>query len=1629
MPQKASWKYFKGSAEPSATVGAWRLNGFSETGWLVANAPFYYGETFASGTIISGMQNTFSTLYFRKTVNVADPSALDRVVLRVLIDDGYIVWINGKEAVRYNVSVQEPTHTDFAAAVIEQTWTTNTVVASDFLVAGTNTVAVQVLNANLTSSDIVFDLQLDSSSDKVAPTVASVSPAPGQLSQLTSITVNFSEAVQGVSAADFLLNGTAATSVSGSGATYTFAFAQPPFGTVNVSWEPGHQIGDLAVPPNAFDSTAASAQWSYNLRDVTAPTVASLNPPNGARVKALSQVDVRFSETVVGVDAADLLINGAPAMNVVANGTLYSFQFPAQGPGAVAVTWAAGHGIADVAVPANAFVAQNYSYTVDPNYTPPTVIISEFLAAAQAATGLKDEDGELQDWIEVYNATASPVNLENWSLTDDPENPDLWLFPNVTLAAGGRTVVFASAKDRRPTTGNLHTNFKLNNAGEFLGLFNPESPRRAMTALNFPEQRNDYSYGLDGAGQWKYFATPTPGLANGTTSIAGVIPKLKPSVKRGTFETAFTLAITNEVPDVTIRYTLDGSEPTASAPNVYVGPLTISKTTVLRAAGFKANYLPSETMTESYIFLDQVITQSNNPEGFPVGATLWGGYPTDYEMDPEITTAPEYRDLIKPALQALPIISLTISPYDMWDSANGIYTHPLSRGPAWERPCSMEFMTQDGKGFQIEAGLQIQGNAAREPVKNPKHPMRVSFKGDYGPSKLNFQMFPDSPLAEFDTLVLRADFNNGWLHWDEAQRVRGQRIRDSWMKDSMRAMGDLASHNRYTHLFINGVYWGIYDPSERPDAAFAAGYLGGSKSDWDVVNEGAAVDGTMTAYNAMVAIASPADITQYNLMKTYLDVRQYIDYMLLHFYVGHEDWGLNKNWYTMRPKDGSAGFKYVPWDGENILGVDTFNRVSNTDVPSGLHTKLLASAEYKLEFADRVQKHFFNGGALTPAQSIARWQNRSREVLLPIIAESARWGDYRRDVQQYQVGPYELYTRNVQWAAEQARLTNTYFPNRTATVLSQLRAAGLYPSVNAPVFNQNGGQINTNFQLTISGTSTIYYTTNGVDPRVYGAGTVAADAKAYGGPVTLARSAVVKARTLSGTTWSALSEAAFSTESPRVPLRFTEIMYNPDPPGDAYEYLEMQNVGALPLDVSGWYITGVDYIFPPQTVLAPGQIVLLGSSQNAASFNARYPGVTPFGYFGGQLVNSGERIAIVRPDVRTVTSVPYDDEAGWPVAADGAGYSLEVIDPLADPMDPANWRASAALKGTPGAVNPVSPRFGLAAISEIYSTSSDQSDFIEIRSMTTNDVNIGGWTVWKVGNPSKFVFPLDTLLPAQSRVVVQCDKLTNAPGFHAAFALDRDGDTIVLFDGRGGRVDARTVGPQADGYSSGLVNLQWSLCQPTPGGENVAVTHFAQASALVVNEWMSNPVSGEDDWFEIHNSDANLPVDLHGLFMGVTNQMCEILLPTFIAPGGFAKFKANERSGGVDFKLPAEGETIKIYSAGGAVIQQVTYAAQTEGVSSGRYPDGTANIIDFPFSTPGEENTLSFPITFTVSGNVLRLSWPSVAGTSFEIQSASELVSSASWQPTGQVTAGATAPIFDITIDSSNRYFRVVRLP
>ncbi len=513
---------------------------------------------------------------------------------------------------------------------------------------------------------------------------------------------------------------------------------------------------------------------------------------------------------------------------------------------------------------------------------------------------------------------------------------------------------------------------------------------------------------------------------------------ITPSISHGYFEAPFSLKLASPLADASLRYTVNGSEPTVTNGFDYQDFLTISNTTPFRVAAFKNGVRVSSVLTCSYIFLEQVIHQGPNPLGFPAGSSAWKGQPSSYEMNPRVVDDPLYRDRMKDSLRSLPTLSIVFRQSDLFGSKNGIYLNSLQRGEAWERPCSLEFIPADGSpGFQIDCGIRIQGNYNRIPVKSPKHSFRVLFKEKYGASKLRYPMFPDSTVEKFDTLVLRADYNNSWIHWESSGRTRAQRIRDAWMKDSQRAMGWVAGHNRYLHLYLNGLYWGVYDAAERPDASFAASYFGGNRRDFDVVNENQIKDGTIDRFASLQSIRGVSQNSGYKKLNQQLDVVQYIDYLLLNYYGGNHDWGENKNWYAIGRREPPGLFQYFEWDGEYVLqrlDDDTVN--SPHEVPFRLAENLRENAEFRLAFAARVRKHFFDGGALTPAAAAARWMKRAAEVDRAIIAESARWGGFRRD---------PPYTRDREWLDEQHRLLESYFPRRTAAVLEQLRAAGLYP--------------------------------------------------------------------------------------------------------------------------------------------------------------------------------------------------------------------------------------------------------------------------------------------------------------------------------------------------------------------------------------------------------------------------------------------------------------------------------------------------------------------------------------------------------------------------------------------------------
>lgn len=1514
------WRLFRGSTEPSPNnFAAWRDAGFSDTTWSESPAPFWYGEAArfgGTGTELPEMQNTFSTLYLRRRFTVTNPAAFESLDFAVMVDDGYLAWLNGTLIASQLPPAASPTFDALAGGNAEepvafQHRTIND--AASRLVTGDNVLAVQVFNTSLGSSDIVFDAELSAVPFPTgSPTLVSVLPPPGPLTTLTEITVTFSEPVRGVRAEDFLVNGSSATAVQGSGTSYTFTFPQPPFGAIGVSWTTFNTIEDFESPPRRFELADPASTWGYELIDPEGPSVAAVQPPSGSTLRGLTQVEVSFDKAVNGVDASDLLLQGHPATNVtgVAAGP-YLFEFAAAPSGPVTLSWAANHGIVSDNFEPHPLRAETWSYTVDPTLRQPVLVLTEFMA--ENLTSYRDEDRDPEDWIEIHNPTTTAVNLEGWSLSNDSGDPGRWVFPRRTIPAGGYLVVFASGKDRRPTGANdrLHTQFKLNPTGGYLALCGPDLPRVVVSEVSYPEQGADYAYGRENnTGGWRYFKGGSPGVANGTSAIVGTVEPVHFSVTRGFFNSPFTLALACPTPGATIRFTTNGSPPTELEGFLYTNGVAITANRVIRAAAFKSNALPSVIGTHTYLL------------GLPASRLR------------------------------LPALSLVTATNNLYGRTGIMEVNPRNttkRGAAWERPVSVEYVrAEDNAGFQVDAGLRLQGgdyirgqyNYRSSQLPFSKYSYRLYFRGEYGRGRLEYPLFPETTQRSFDTIVLRAGMNDPTNPF----------VVDEFVRTLERDCGQPAAVGTFVHLFLNGVYKGYYNPCERIDVDFLRAYHGGGEK-WDLMAQfGEVREGDVTAWNALRSAVSNKDLNiraNYQDVVARLDLTNFVDYLCPLIYADNDDWPHN-NWRAARERAPGGRYRFYDWDSEWAFGSqghtptwDTIrNQLSSTSPPWGgaeiqrLFLGLKKSAEFRLFFADRVHRHFFNGGALVDDRLRLRWAsvtNRMRGVI-------------------------SGFNNNV---------GATWIPQRRRNVLAHLERAGLLASSNAPVITPFGGNVTVGTRVAFSNlTGTIYFTTNGSDPRVAFTGEVAPEAVAYTAPLTLASALTIRARSLQDTNWSAVTETSFQVSQPTLPLRFTEVMYNPRD-GEAYEFLELANQGPLPVDLSGFTLDGVDFRFPEPSPLMPaGARWILANKTRPAEFQARYPGVAVAGWYAGSLANGGETLELRDRSGQVVTRLTYGDAAPWPSAADGTGASLELLDPAADPSDPAAWIARLDDTGSPGAPTPA-PAPTHLEFAEIAPAETNGADWIELHNPGKATLSLAGWSLSDTSNPRKFVFGEGLSIDAGARLRVWCS--TNLPmttpaerTTNTGFALDRDGATLALYAPDGTRADAITFGPIPATYSLSRLGgtVAWELSELTPGSANERA-QLAAPTQLVLNEWLANPSAGGTDWLELHNRDALHPADLRGLHLLTSNQIFQIALPSFVPASGFVALVADGDSGPghAGLRLPAGGGGLALLDAGGSEINRVTYPAMPENVAYGRLPDGTGTPIATPgTASPGASN-------------------------------------------------------------------------
>ncbi len=638
-----------------------------------------------------------------------------------------------------------------------------------------------------------------------------------------------------------------------------------------------------------------------------------------------------------------------------------------------------------------------------------------------------------------------------------------------------------------------------------------------------------------------YFAEATPNGVNAQPG-GGFAAPVSFSMAGGFFEAPLNVTLTCPTADAEIRCTTDGSEPTATHGFVCSGLVSVTTTTVLRSVAVKPGWHASPVSSQSYLFPAVILQQPALPAGYPAkwGQMLDGAsitdVPADYQMDPAVTTSPDYAAEMNAALvESLPVVSIATAPDPLFGSG-GLYAG--SRLGERELPVSLEYFASGGvRKFAVNCGLQMHGGKARDHIKKP---FRLYFRKRHGTGTLRQPLFAGSAVETFDQLVLRPGGHDSWTATGFGNKptdvtFHASYLRDQFLRQTAIDMGSLAPAGHPVHLYLNGLYWGVYDLHERPNARFFADHLGGEQEDWDVLHHPefigdpyALASGSSAAWDSVLAAVASGIDTQaaYQNILPFLDVNHYIDMLLLRMWASDYDWmqpiylqrnGLeyfaggytNKNWYAgRRTRNGSDTFHFFPWDAEFSMGLSYLfsqsagslppelgnppaqhildldhTRISDYGGPASPYTALRNFPEFRDRFADRLQKHFYNNGALTPEKTVPRLQAMAARLDLPMVAESARWGDALKG----HPDP-TTFTRNGHWRPEIAWLKDTFLLQRNAIVLEQFRHAGLFPWLEAPQFSPSGGAVIAGQLLSLTnpngGGGTIHYTLDGSDPML-----------------------------------------------------------------------------------------------------------------------------------------------------------------------------------------------------------------------------------------------------------------------------------------------------------------------------------------------------------------------------------------------------------------------------------------------------------------------------------------------------------------------------------------------------------------
>ena len=613
---------------------------------------------------------------------------------------------------------------------------------------------------------------------------------------------------------------------------------------------------------------------------------------------------------------------------------------------------------------------------------------------------------------------------------------------NILAVAGLNTHPGSSDMSIKPTLGLMptvsHANFRLSKNGGTLYLVAPDGT--VADEIKYPKQLADQTLGrsTETPSRWGYFLTPTPGAPNsGQLLEAPVKSKVAFDPKPGAHEAGVEVSLKDKSSaDVDIRFTRDGSEPTASSP-LYKEPFRLDKTSVFRTAAFVGKERASEIVSATYLVGDR-------PQ--------------------------------------LPVISVTMKPEDFLN----VHLTVSASGRSGERPAFMEVFSPNGKrklatGF----GLRLHGGAGRRGGLDRKKSYRTYFRKTYGQGLVDFNLIPEAELKKFDKMVLRSSSNDG--------RPHGSYIRDQVIRDLHRDMGGLSSAGTWYVLLINGKNFGVYNVCERMDEDFFTDHLGPGQ--YDVMKTGnTLLSGTADDWNSLRQFISSTDFSiqaNYDALAKRVDIENFTAYMIVNLWSQNFDWPHN-NWYAARSlPDGK--WIFLCWDAEwGFLGgpydpseADPYAFIDSggaygTSLARAMFFGLLGNNNYREYYQQQVRKHL--AGALS-TENVMRQIQRHRDAIKFDTRQEFAQHRFDFDRWENQIKRIEEFGRNVGPFFQEK--TDLYFAHKP-TPSSKNRLAVFEDTAGARhvVYRDSSGELK---EMT-SAAGTTNWTESQIDPAQKSAG-------------------------------------------------------------------------------------------------------------------------------------------------------------------------------------------------------------------------------------------------------------------------------------------------------------------------------------------------------------------------------------------------------------------------------------------------------------------------------------------------------------------------------------------------------------